>query len=291
MPGYVVKPPSELLSAGALRSDMEQVNAKVLLHREIAADHYRIRLKAPRIARRSKPGQFIHILCAGPGETNPLLRRPFSLLDADPLAGTIDFIYKVVGLGTAALTRMPAGADADVIGPLGQPFECPAALREAYLIGGGVGIPPMVLLAKHLLKRLPAKKIHVFIGARFKKWVICAADFRSMGVQLHIATDDGSLGEKGLVVDLAARRLSGGGRPGMIYICGPPPMMAAAARLARREEIPAQVSLEERMGCAMGVCMGCVVEGTTKTMTSHARFQRVCTEGPVFPAEAVAWST
>lgn len=307
-----VKPRSELLGGGNLPAGMVQAKAEVLVHSLAAPDHYLMRLKAPLIAKRSKPGQFIHIRCAEEaGDTGPLLRRPFSLLDASPKSGTIDFIYKVVGLGTAALTQMPVGATADLLGPLGQPFAIPDGVKASYLLGGGVGIPPMYFLAKWIREGRRAGdrghgasgegQVKVFLGARTKKWVICADMFKKLGVEVHIATDDGSLGYKGSVVALlerellrsspqAPRLLPRVSRP-VLYVCGPTPMMAAAASLARRESIPAQVSLEERMGCAMGVCMGCVVEVAAETTTKHARYQRVCTEGPVFPAEIIQWRT
>ncbi|MCM8794440.1 MAG: dihydroorotate dehydrogenase electron transfer subunit [Candidatus Omnitrophica bacterium] len=286
-----MKPQSELLSGEGLPGGMDQVEATVLAHRTAAPDHYLMRLKAPLCARRAKPGQFIHILCRPEGDTHPLLRRPFSLLDADPARGTIEFIYKVVGTGTSVLTRMPVGSPVDLLGPLGQPFEIPPRLKTACLVGGGVGIPPLYMLAK----RVGAARTKVFLGARTKGWVICADLFRKLGAQVHIATDDGSLGYQGSVVDLLERHLSpaamGPSSSPVLYVCGPTPMMAAAARLAESKGIPAQVSLEERMGCAMGVCMGCVVEVATKTHSVHARFQRVCTEGPVFPSEAIVWTS
>lgn len=263
---------------------MVRQKAPVLLNRPVARDHYVMRLRSPQAARRAQPGQFVHVLCEGEfAGRSPLLRRPLSLSDADPKTGTIDFIYKVVGLGTRVLARVRPGSEADFIGPLGRPFDPPKKGQTALLVGGGVGIPPLLLLAKRLVR---SHRVEAFLGARTKDWVICANDFRKLGVPVHIATDDGSLGYKGSVVDLLARQP---GRHSSLYICGPTPMMAAAARLAHERGIPAQVSLEERMGCAMGVCMGCVVEVTTQPAGSHARFQRVCTEGPVFAAEEVVW--
>jgi dihydroorotate dehydrogenase electron transfer subunit len=302
---------------------MVQERAKILLHRKIARDHYRMRLKSPAAARQAMPGQFLHILCRperkgqsphsmGSGQasgTVPLLRRPISLLDVDRSRGTLDIVYKVVGLGTRALAELPERGKADFIGPLGEPFTAPAKGKQALLIGGGVGIPPLVFLAKWLLQ----KRIQVaaFLGARTKEWVICREDFRKVGVPVRAATDDGTLGYKGSVVDLVSRHpvmlsLSKHDRSPFVlrsfdlaqdqdernlafYICGPTGRMAAAAELARRRGIPAQVSLEERMGCAMGCCMGCVVEVNTEPVGAHARFQRVCTEGPVFAAETIIW--
>ncbi len=270
---------------------MVQVKAPVLCNRRIAPDHYRMRLKAPSIASRALPGQFIHVLC---GERT-LLRRPFSLLDLDAKSGTVDFIYKRVGLGTDVLSRIQEGEKADLLGPLGTPFKIPAGLKTAYLVGGGVGIPPLYFLAKKLVKGRGSRVLRntrVFLGARTRRWVICMEMFRQLGIEVHVATDDGTIGYHGSVVDLLKKHLPSTLHPPpstVLYICGPTPMMAAAEALARREKLPAQVSLEERMGCAMGVCMGCVVEVSTEPVGSHARFQRVCTEGPVFDAKEILW--
>lgn len=281
----------------SLCGGMVEERAPVVAHRRIAPDHYLLRLKSSTAARRALPGQFVHILCEE-DSTCPLLRRPLSIFDADPEAGTFDVIYKVVGLGTAALAQIPAGRRVDFLGPLGKPFEVPDSTEIVWLVGGGVGIPPLYFLARELVKGRGDVRVEAFLGARTRGWVICASDFRKIGVPVYAATDDGTLGHRGSVVDLwenALRRgevAPGATRPrndGLACICGPTPMMAAAARLAGRRRIPALVSLEERMGCAMGCCMGCVVEVTTEPLRSHARFQRVCTEGPVFPAEEVLW--
>ena len=265
---------------------MIQEKAKVLLHRRVARDHYRMRLRSPLAARRARPGQFVHLRCGEDSLYYPLLRRPISLLDVDPAAGTLDLVYKVMGLGTRALAEIPSGSRVDFIGPLGRPFSLPPPGRKAVLVGGGVGIPPLVLLAKWLLKR--KVETVALLGARTKDWVICREDFRKLGVPVHAATDDGTLGVRGSVVDLL-EKLVARDRQAMLYICGPTPMMTAAAALARRLGIPAEVSLEERMGCAMGCCMGCVVEVNSQPTTAHARFQRVCTEGPVFQSQEIIW--
>ena len=163
------------------------------------------------------------------------------------------------------------------------------------LIGGGVGIPPLYFLAKALVNResgIGARAVTAFLGARTKEWVICASAFRQLGVAVRVATDDGTAGYHGSVVDLVAKSLRStihASRSTALYICGPTPMMRAAVVLAERLGVPAQVSLEERMGCAVGVCMGCVVEIAGPHATAHKRYQRVCTEGPVFDAEAVVW--
>lgn len=268
---------------------MVQEEAPVLANRRIAADHYRMRLKSPRAAQRARPGQFVHVLCRGRDEQGrlPLLRRPLSLFDTDPRKGTIDFIYKVVGSGTEVLSGVRSGSRVDFIGPLGNAFEIPGRAEKICLVGGGVGIPPLYFLAK----QFPRDAVQVFLGARTKEWVICAADFRKLGLKVHVATDDGTLGHKGSVVNLLSSVRGELVEAGTIlYICGPTPMMAAAASFAQKAGLPAHASLEERMGCAMGCCMGCVVEVKSEPAGSHARYQRVCTEGPVFDAQEVLWN-
>ncbi|PIQ82658.1 MAG: dihydroorotate dehydrogenase electron transfer subunit [Candidatus Omnitrophica bacterium CG11_big_fil_rev_8_21_14_0_20_64_10] len=279
------------MSLDRLPTGMGLTAAPVLLNRVIAPDHFLTRLKAPQVARRARPGQFLHLICppAADAFPQPMLRRPFSIFDADTRSGTVDFIYKRVGIGTEALARVRRGDRLDLLAPLGLPFDPPAPGREAILVGGGVGIPPLYFLAKAL--KAAGIAVRVVLGARKKGWVICVSDFRKLGVPVQVATDDGSMGHRGSVVELAAAALKRReDRSGIqLFICGPTPMMAAAARFARREGVPAQVSLEERMGCGLGVCWGCCVEVTTEPKGTHARFQRVCTEGPVFPAEAVSW--
>ncbi len=279
------------MAGRTLPSGMIQEKAPVLLQRKIARNHYWVRLKSPRAAKRARPGQFIHVLCpSAKAEPAPFLRRPFSLLDADPKKGTLDFVYKVVGMGTTALTHVLAGSKIDFLGPLGRPFAVPPGTKTAYLVGGGVGIPPLYMLAKQLARG--RRSVTAFLGAKTKGWVIGAAQFSKLGVSVQIATDDGTLGHRGTVVGLlrqALRPADGDRQSTQLYICGPTPMMRAAAALARERRVSAQVSLEERMGCGMGCCWGCTVEMADEPAGSHARFQRVCTEGPVFPAEKIAW--
>lgn len=276
------------MKTDSLPSGMVQETAPVIFNRRIAKDHYLLRLKSKTVAQKSKPGQFVHLLCVEKPGMAPLLRRPISIFDADMKTGTVDLIYKVMGGGTEVLSKVKSGASLDLLGPLGSTFQIPASVKTVYLVGGGVGIPPLYFLAKKL-KKNHRIKTEVFLGARTKKWVICAADFKELGVFVHTATDDGSLGHKGSVVDLLGIIVEKKTKDNLICICGPTRMMQAAAVAACQFGIPAQVSLEERMGCAMGVCMGCVVEVNSAPAGSHARFQRVCTEGPVFPSEEIAW--
>lgn len=279
------------MAVEALPRGMHQRRARVAAHRKIARDHYLMALTCPPIANTAQPGQFIHLQCSAEPSWHvggPLLRRPFSLYDVDRRRGTLELIYKVVGLGTEALQSVAVGDALDVIGPLGTTFAADR-VQHALLVGGGVGIPPMYYWAKTLL----AQKIsvEVYLGVQTKDYLICDKAFRALGVPTHVATDDGSIGFKGFVTAMIEASFQQQ-RPAdgtTLYICGPTPMMQAAAALAARWHLPAQVSLEERMGCALGVCMGCIVETAGPHATAHKRYQRVCTEGPVFPAEQVVW--
>ncbi|OGX38984.1 MAG: hypothetical protein A3C53_03685 [Omnitrophica WOR_2 bacterium RIFCSPHIGHO2_02_FULL_68_15] len=269
-----------------------QRRARVAANRRIARDHYLLTLACPDVARAAQPGQFIHLQCAAPSAWRgggPLLRRPFSLYDVDRRRGACDLIYKVVGLGTETLREAVVGDTLDVLGPLGTTFTADDTVTRALLVGGGVGIPPLYYWAKALVGRGIA--VEAYLGVQTKDYLICEKAFRALGVPTRVATDDGSKGFKGFVtalVEASFRRQAP--EPGTtLSICGPTPMMQHAAALAARWHVPAQVSLEERMGCALGVCMGCIVEIAGPHATAHKRFQRVCTEGPVFPAESVIW--
>jgi dihydroorotate dehydrogenase electron transfer subunit len=269
-----------------------QRRGRVVAHRRIARDHYLLSLACPPVARAARPGQFVHLQCAAPSAWRgggPLLRRPFSIYDVDTRRGACQLIYKVVGLGTEMLREAAAGDTLDVLGPLGTTFTADDTVTRVLLVGGGVGIPPLYFWAKALIARGIA--VEAYVGVQTKDYLICEKAFRALGVPTHVATDDGSAGFKGfvtaLVEDAFRRRAPGPGA--QLSICGPTPMMQAAAALAARWQVRAEVSLEERMGCALGVCMGCIVEIAGPHATAHKRYQRVCTEGPVFPAETVIW--
>lgn len=248
---------------------------------EVRPGHYSLRICAPEIARISRPGQFLHILC-GTG-TAPLLRRPISICRADPASGLLEVIFRVVGEGTALLSRARPGERIDVMGPLGSKFQFPEPghARDAVIVGGGVGIPPLLFLAEILRKEHPGADVHVLLGGRSAEFILCDEAFRSIGCPPEIATDDGSLGHHGLVTDLLSLRLSRN-TVGMVYTCGPTPMLKAVANLCGRAGTPCQASFEARMACGVGACLSCVIP-------TRGGYRRVCTEGPVFPADEIAW--
>jgi len=209
----------------------------------------------------------------------PLLRRPLSIHDVS--GSKIELLYEIVGQGTELLSRKMTGGSLEVIGPLGAGFKMlpKTAKRQPILVAGGMGIAPLLFLAKNLKSR----KGLVLIGCRTAEQVLCEKEFQSLGFGVTIATDDGSRGFKGRVTALLEQQLSTiDHRLSTIYACGPKPMFGELARICKENAIPAQVSLEAHMACGIGACLGCVVE-TAKG------YQRVCKEGPVFDIEQLRW--
>jgi dihydroorotate dehydrogenase electron transfer subunit len=253
--------------------------AEILRAEKLSSDIYRYTVKAPDIAASSKPGQFVMVR-AGEG-LDPLLRRPFSIHQVAE-GGELQVLFKVIGKGTQALARLQPGQHMDILGPLGRGFTI-AEDKQHYLVGGGIGIAPLLFLAKRILKKNEPSAIRVFLGARTKdELASLVEDFTSLGLNVKTATEDGSLGNKGLVTDLAVPLHHEG--PVHVYTCGPHPMLRAVARLCRSNKWHCQVSLETLMACGLSACLGCAVLRADLQGYVHA-----CKDGPVFDADEVAW--
>ncbi len=244
---------------------------------------YHMVLEAPSVARAIKPGQFIHVRCSDSFE--PLLRRPFSLHRKN--GGRIEILYKVVGSGTEILSRRQSGEAVDVLGPLGNGFAPKLSTLNSQLstilVAGGMGVAPLVALAQELSKK-KTQKLRVLIGACSKSRILCEEEFRALGAEVSISTEDGSKGAKGLITDRLNFLLSTlNSQLSTIYACGPNAMLKALSRIANAKRIPCQVSLEERMACGVGACLGCPVK------VKAGEYKMVCKDGPVFDAEEIAW--
>lgn len=277
-----------------------QTTARVVHNPPIARDTLRLRLRAPEMARRILPAQFIMIRPSF--GVDPLLARPFALYDtaddADDEPATIDVVYLVVGNGTQALARLHAGDQVDVWGPLGNTFpESPPG--SLLLVAGGVGQTPFLAVARERLglrrygatsrsATVRADSIEMFYGVRSADLLAGVADFTRAGVHVSVATNDGAAGHRGYVTDLVTRRLEDASAPppAAIFGCGPEPMLARLADIARIADVPCWVSLESRMACGYGVCFSCVCP---LHQSDGWDYRRTCVEGPIFPAEAVAW--
>jgi len=210
------------------------------------------------------PGQFVEI--AVPGY---YLRRPISVSDVE--GDRLTIIYKTVGKGTAVMAQMQAGEELDILSCLGNGYDLTKAEDEVLLIGGGVGVPPLIYLAKQL--RAQGKRVQAVIGFNTKNEVFAEDDFREMGCDVTVCTMDGSYGQRGVVTDAIELPAP------FYYACGPLPMFRAIAQTVGTN---GQMSMEERMGCGVGICVGCSIE-------TKSGIQRVCKEGPVFNAEEIVW--
>lgn len=248
------------------------VVGKILANEAINANVKRMVIEAPQIAEAAQPGQFVHV--KKPDSVN-FLRRPFSIADADRENGTITLIYRIVGKGTAEYAAMKVGEAFSILGPIGNGF----ALKDGrpLLIGGGVGIAPLIYLSRQLKDQKPI----LLIGGKNKDEVFWEKYLQEFADKIYITTDDGSVGFKGFTVQLLPQILAENNIE-HIYTCGPNIMMESVAKLAHEHDIDCQVSLEKRMACGIGVCLGCTFEGK---LTGKRR--KVCTEGPVFASKEV----
>lgn len=274
---------------------MKNSLARILSNREIAQGHYKMVLNAPDIARTVQPGQFVHVRCTNGNE--PLLRRPFSIYRVKEKKKVIEILYKVIGKGTAILSKRCRNEELDIIGPLGTPFKIERGIKEAIIIGGGMGIASLYLLAEEISRHNKKILVKVILGARSKKLIIGREDLiKLQGINLQIATEDGSAGFKGLATELLRDSLKNISRnPGLIYIygCGPYPMLKEVAAISKGLGLPCQVSLEERMACGIGACMGCPIKVKSRYSTPHSQspfvYKLACKDGPVFDADEVIW--
>ncbi len=257
---------------------MRDVRARILSNREIAGGYFKMLLDAPVLARTAAPGQFVQVRCND--GLDPLLRRPFGVHRREPT----EILYEVVGKGTEILSKRKPGEIVDVLGPLGNGFTLPRKHSTAILVAGGIGVAPLVFLAEELAR----KKIRtvVLIGARTKKSILCDKDFKDTGTEVNIATDDGSRGYKGFVSDLLQKvlRTTNHEPRTTIYACGPQPMLKCIAGICREKKLEGQVSLEERMACGFGACLGCAVK-----VKGQTGYKLACKDGPVFNAAEIAW--
>ncbi len=240
----------------------------------VAEGIHRLTLKCPEVASSMRAGQFVNVRVRDDG-WDPLLRRPFSVSRVD--GDRIDLVFNVVGVGTKAMSSYEPGRSVDLLGPLGKPFAVDADFETALLVGGGLGVAPLPALTDELRRR--GKSAITFLGARSRSQL-----YREHLFELHVATDDGSEGHHGTVVDLLSVYLGEHTVPSpMIFACGPTPMLRALGAFAKERSIPCELSLEGEMACGIGLCQGCPVE----RVGGAKRYALVCTEGPTFRAGEV----
>lgn len=265
-----------------------QLDAPIIAHEQVGDCEFELTAVSPEIAQAARPGHFLQIRYDD--TLNPYSRRPFSVFRVDLDRGRFSIVYLARGHFTQGLRSKRPGDALSVVGPLGCAFSpAEGADTRHVLVAGGVGAPPMSLLAWDLVRRgRPRDRITVINGARNSGLLVGLRELRELGIDLRITTDDGSAGRRGLVVDELRAVLDEGG-PLNVYTCGPTPMLRAVGDLCVERGVPCQLSVETVMPCGLGVCMGCVVKLRDAGSDAGFVYRRSCTDGPVFEAREVIW--
>ncbi len=294
----MMTPMMDLCLPGLVRGAV-QCRAAIVEHEPMARNTWRMKLECPEIARQILPGQFFMVRL--PGRSDPLLGRPFALYDIyQDEAGQprgLDFGYVVVGKMTSLLESLRPGDDVELWGPLGNGFPPPPA-GHLVIVAGGIGVTPFLAVIREALRRRvygqpPRELGHVLsritlcYGVRSAEFLAGVEEFRREGIDVRIATDDGSSGHRGFVTELLQELLDEASPPEAVYCCGPEPLMHAVARLTDAANVPCWLSLETPMACGFGACFSCVTK--VKQDDGSWDYRRVCVEGPVFPARQLAF--
>jgi dihydroorotate dehydrogenase electron transfer subunit len=240
----------------------------------IATDIYSMWLQTERIAGEALPGQFLSVYSK---DESRLLPRPISICQIDRERGRLRLVYRIAGKGTAEFAGYEAGETLEIVGPLGNGFPLEKGYEKVFLIGGGIGIPPMVELSK----QLPGEK-QIVVGYRSSQ-LFLKEELEQNGT-VYIATEDGSVGTEGNVLDAIREN---GLSADAIFACGPTPMLRALKAYAAEQGMDCYLSLEERMACGIGACLACVCKSMDVDAHTHVKNKRICKDGPVFSAEEI----
>ena len=253
----------------------QQGQFPVISKANLARNIFDLTILCPEIAANTKAGQFVHIRVPG-----HILRRPISIAGFDAIKGTIRIIYEIRGEGTQILAELKAGDMIDILGPLGNGYALPEPGRKCVLVGGGIGVPPLLPAAERFGADATA-----ILGFRSAQAVILEKDFQKTGAETILCTDDGTMGRKGFVTG-ALEELLESERPDCICACGPMVMLKKVCEIAAAHAVPCQVSLEERMACGVGACLGCAVR---IRRDGKEQYLHVCKDGPVFSGGEVVF--
>ena len=257
------------------------IKAKLLKKEELKPGIFKFSVQADEILKTAKPGNFIEIRVND--DIEPFLRRPISIHNIDIENGILEFIFQEKGKGTKILSIRREGELIDIIGPLGFGTFKYSSFKNLAIIGGGIGVFPLYELAKSA--NLDNVNVNTYLGFRNKDLVVLEDEFRKVSNNLIITTDDGSYSQKGFAIDFLKKDIEDG-KVDSIYACGPLPMLRAIRELALEKNIPCQISLEEKMACGLGVCLGCAVK-TAASSKDAPEYWHVCKAGPVFQAKDV----
>ncbi len=260
---------------------------EILENKQLKGLYYNVSFYHPEIAQTAQPGQFVHVRI--PQNKDRILRRPFSIYDTNPETGMVGVVYKVVGSGTEVLSKLNPGDCCDLLGPLGVPFSIPEGDDFPVMIVGGYGSAATFLLAKKC-----APKGILLLGARTEADVILVERYQELGVDVRVATEDGSMGTQGRVTTLLEPLFAEKNPHAKYAACGPQGMLMAVGKLALNAGIPeAELSLDHPMCCGVGACFACVLPVVDESglFTEGWRYARSCSEGPVFRADALWYNS
>ena len=265
------------------------IRGEVSSNREVAEGHYLMALRTDGPFPPAVPGQFLMLRAAG--RPSPFLGRPLGVY-SQSLTGKrnrVEVLYQVVGKGTLAFSGLKKKDRVEILGPLGRGFDLPRGDGPVVLVAGGIGIAPLTPLVRRLrAEGTPGRRMVLYFGARRSDLLIGVDHLRTLCTEVNVITDDGSSGRRGPVTDLVARDLKACSQKGaFMYACGPHGMLKSLRGLLAGHPIPCQVSVEERMACGVGACLGCVVEA--RAGQRGKLYKRVCMEGPVFDIREMVW--
>ncbi|HDQ04409.1 MAG TPA: dihydroorotate dehydrogenase electron transfer subunit [Deltaproteobacteria bacterium] len=261
---------------------------EILKNEEVAQDVFQINVALHAAFGKPQPGQFVMLRISGLSE--PFLSRPFSVYSFALKKNSceVGLIYRVVGKGTRILAGLIRGTQVEIIGPLGRGFEILRDKENIVLVAGGMGVAPLSFLAQNLRTYLPSSRIYFYLGAQNAAGIIGVEGLEKSSCSMSLCTDDGSIGKKGLVTQVFQEQIKSFSPDStVIYACGPKEMLKGLAKIIRGTEFACQVSLEERMACGVGACLGCAV--AVKNKKSSVTYKRVCADGPVFNIREIVW--
>jgi len=263
---------------------------EVLTNEEVRPDFFLLKIELPLDFSEPLPGQFVMVRIAG--ITEPFLGRPISIYsyERSKSYSTIELLYRVVGKGTQIMAGLMPGSQLEIHGPLGGSYTILPEKQNIVFIAGGIGVAPLSLLAQHLCNNvcLPPSQMSFYLGAQTALAVVGLDKLKELCYNIQICTDDGTLGKKSLVTSAFQKDMKKyDPATTAIYACGPKPMMKALASILGESKFNCQVSLEERMACGLGACMGCAV--AVKDKQGNVAYKRVCADGPIFNLEDVIW--
>jgi len=263
---------------------------EILKNEEVTQDCFLMRVALHSTFADPQPGQFVMLRISGLAE--PLLARPFSIYSFARQKDfcALDIIYRVVGRGTQILAGLIKGTQVEILGPLGKGFDISGGKKNLVLLAGGMGVAPLTFLAMHLNKYVcsSSSAMYFYLGAQTAEAVVGLDELKKISCTTMFCTDDGSKGEKGVVTQLLIKDLKKlNPEDTMIYACGPKAMLKSLSRILKKKKYSCQASLEERMACGVGACLGCVVAINGKKGTTE--YKRVCADGPVFDIKEIVW--